>query len=77
MEENGQLILLGLQLQDFGMRLKSLRLSKGISQQKLAEMSGVAASTIRRMEDDKDVPKLDTVYKVILSLGYKLNLSML
>lgn len=45
------------------------RTEKGISQKKLEELSGVAQPVIARMETGKTSPQLDTVLKVLASLG--------
>ena len=45
------------------------RNAKGISQKKLEEMSGVSQPVIARMETGKTSPQLDTVLKVLASLG--------
>lgn len=45
------------------------RQEKGISQKKLEEMSGVRQPVIARMESGKTSPQLDTVLKVLASLG--------
>ena len=45
------------------------RQEKGISQKKLEEMSGVKQPIIARMEKGSTSPQLDTVLKVLYSLG--------
>ena len=45
------------------------RQEKGISQKKLEEMSGVRQPIIARMEKGSTSPQLDTVLKVLNSLG--------
>lgn len=45
------------------------RNEKGISQKKLEGMSGVSQPVIARMETGKTSPQLDTVLKVLASLG--------
>lgn len=45
------------------------RQEKGISQKKLEEMSGVKQPVIARMEKGSTSPQLDTVLKVLASLG--------
>lgn len=45
------------------------RQEKGITQKKLEEMSGVKQPIIARMETGKTSPQLDTVLKVLASLG--------
>ena len=45
------------------------RHEQGISQKKLEELSGVSQPVIARMETGKTSPQLDTVLKVLASLG--------
>ena len=45
------------------------RNEKGISQKKLEEMSGVKQPVIARMETGTTSPQLDTVLKILFSLG--------
>ncbi|WP_455224750.1 helix-turn-helix domain-containing protein [Granulicatella sp.] len=45
------------------------RLEKGITQKKLEELSGVKQPVIARMESGKTNPQLDTVLKILESLG--------
>lgn len=45
------------------------RNEKGLSQKKLEELSGVKQPVIARMESGKTDPQLDTILKVLASLG--------
>lgn len=45
------------------------RNEQGLSQQKLGELAGVSQPVIARMETGKTSPQLDTVLKVLASLG--------
>lgn len=45
------------------------RNERGISQKKLEEMSGVKQPVIARMETGATSPQLDTVLKILFSLG--------
>lgn len=45
------------------------RNEKGLSQKKLEELSGVKQPVIARMETGKTDPQLDTILKVLASLG--------
>ena len=47
----------------------SARNEQGISQRKLAEMSGIKQPVIARMENGTNSPQLDTVLKVLGALG--------
>ena len=44
------------------------RESKGITQQQLAEMSGLKQSSIARLESMKAIPKIDTLFRVLKPL---------
>ena len=57
----------------FILKLKKLRESKGLSQYKLAELSGVAQPIINRMEQGVNSPNVDTVVKILAPLGKKLD----
>lgn len=46
-----------------------LRKEKGISQRQLGEMSGVKQPVIARMENGKTIPNLNTLLRVLASLG--------
>lgn len=48
------------------------RESKNISQRQLAEMSGVKQSAIARLESMKATPRIDTLFKLLVPLGYTL-----
>lgn len=53
-------------------KLIEAREKKGISQRQLAEMSGLKQSAIARLENMKVTPQIDTLFKVLKPLGYKL-----
>ena len=48
------------------------REEKGITQEKLAEMSGLKQSAIARLEKMSTTPQIDTLIKILTPLGYKL-----
>ena len=48
------------------------REKKGISQRKLAELSGVKQPAIARLESMKATPQIDTILKLLVPLGYTL-----
>lgn len=52
--------------------MKSRRKTLGISQQDLAEMSGVSLATIKDIERGKGNPSLDTVQKILDILGMEI-----
>lgn len=50
------------------------REEKGLSQRELAELSGVKQPAIARMESMKSTPQIDTLLKVLVPLGYTLEI---
>ncbi len=50
------------------------REKKGLSQRELAELSGVRQPAIARLENLKAMPQIDTLFKVLLPLGYTLEI---
>lgn len=50
------------------------REAKGLSQRELAEISGVKQPAIARIESMKSTPQLDTLLKVLVPLGYTLEI---
>jgi transcriptional regulator with XRE-family HTH domain len=60
---------------DFGPYLRRLRRVRGLTQDELAERSGLSADTVRRLEHDTFSPSLDTLIK--LCEGLSLSLSTL
>ncbi len=50
------------------------REAKGLSQRELAEMSGVKQPAIARMENLKSTPQIDTLLKLLVPLGYTLEI---
>ena len=48
------------------------REAKGITQQELAQLSGVKQSAIARLESMKSTPQIDTLFKILKPLGYTL-----
>ena len=50
------------------------REEKGISQRKLAEISGVKQPAIARLENLKATPQIDTLFKVLYPLGYTIEI---
>lgn len=53
----------------FGQRLKTLRKSKGLTQEKLAEILDLSYMTIRRWEADKIVPRMNEIKAIAHALG--------
>ncbi len=58
-------------LNEFGKRLASLRRSKQLSQEELANRAGLHAVAITYIETGKRLPKLNTVYKLATGLGIR------
>ena len=52
--------------------LIELREAKGLTQKQLAEAAGVKQSAIARLEGLKSTPQIDTLFKVLTPMGYKL-----
>ena len=50
------------------MSLKEIRVSKGLTQQKLSDLSGVAREVIARTETGKTVPELQTIIRLAKAL---------
>lgn len=53
-------------------KLIEAREQKGISQKKLAEMSGLKQPAIARLERMQTTPQIDTLFRVLKPLGYTL-----
>lgn len=53
---------------DSGDRIRAARSARGLSQSRLAELSGVAAVSIRSYETHKRFPKLDQIKKLAAAL---------
>ena len=55
------------------MRLKQIRLQKGLSQSELADLSGIDTSNISRLETGCRSPNLQTIKKVASALKISLD----
>ena len=53
------------------------REARGLSQRELAEISGVKQPAIARLESMKAIPQIDTLLKVLIPLGYTLEITPL
>jgi len=53
-------------------KLIEAREQKGISQKRLAEMSGLKQPAIARLERMQTTPQIDTLFKILKPLGYTL-----
>ena len=53
----------------FGKRVKDLRISKKLSQEKLAELSGLHSTYIGQIERGEKSPTIESIYKISVGLG--------
>ncbi len=53
-------------------KLVEAREAKGLTQEQLAKAAGVKQSAIARLENLKATPQIDTLFKVLTPMGYKL-----
>lgn len=49
------------------------REEKGMSQRELSKLSGIKQPAIARIESMKSTPQIDTLFKLLVPLGYTLN----
>lgn len=56
-----------------GLRLKEVRERIGMSQYRLAKVSGISQSTISDIENGKMSPSVDTMYRLCSALGVTLS----
>lgn len=59
---------------DFVGKLIEAREQKGISQKRLAEMSGLKQPAIARLERMVATPQIDTLFRILKPLGYTLEI---
>ncbi|WP_324825071.1 helix-turn-helix transcriptional regulator [Sinanaerobacter sp. ZZT-01] len=55
-------------------RLIEVRAEKGLSQRDLSALSGIRQSSIARLERMKATPQIDTLFKLLLPLGYTIEI---
>ena len=70
-EEDGQMIELEKELI---MTLVRIREEKRLTQAQMAELCGVSQPTIARMERATHSPQLDSLFKILVPLGYTLQI---
>lgn len=70
-EEDEQMIALEKELI---MTLVRIREEKGLTQAQMAELCGVSQPTIARMERSTHSPQLDSLFKILVPLGYTLQI---
>ena len=63
-------------LDGFRSIVKAIRIGKGISEKKLAEMAKVSPHTITGIENGTSIPKLDSVIKIFDALGYTMDVRL-
>jgi DNA-binding XRE family transcriptional regulator len=56
-------------------QIVKIRKLKKISQIELAKKANVSQQAISRLENEKHIPKLDTLMKIVDGLGFKLTLA--
>ena len=56
------------------MTLVRIREEKGLTQAQMAEICGVSQPTIARMERATHSPQLDSLFKILVPLGYTLQI---
>lgn len=49
--------------------LKEYRKRQNLSQEKLSDLTGIDRKTIFRIENDKNIPKIDTYAKIVMALN--------
>ena len=70
-EEDEQMIALEKELI---MTLVRIREEKGLTQAQMAELCGVSQPTIARLERATHSPQLDSLFKILVPLGYTLQI---
>lgn len=55
-------------------KLIEAREAKGLTQGQLAEAAGLKQSAVARLERMKVTPQIDTLFKVLTPMGYKLTI---
>ena len=53
-------------------KLIEAREAKGLTQKQLAEVTGLKQSAIARLESMKVTPQIDTLFRLLTPMGYKL-----
>lgn len=62
-------------MEELGKQIAERRKKKGLSQQDLAEMSGVSSRTINSVEQGKANPSINVLSKMVRPLGFVVTLS--
>ncbi len=56
----------------YGAVVQRARTSRGMTQQQLAAISGIEQSNISAIENDRRVPTVETLHRLLASCGYEL-----
>ena len=56
---------------ELGQKIKTLRTSKGLSQEELAQQAGISLRTVQRIENDEAEPRGDTLIRLAAVLNVK------
>ena len=56
-------------------KLIEAREARGLTQKKLAEAAGIKQSALARLESLKATPQIDTLFKVLTPMGYRLTIA--
>ena len=62
-------------MEELGKQIAERRKKKGLSQQDLAEMSGISPRTINAVEQGKANPSINVLSKMVKPLGFVVTLS--
>ena len=65
-----------MHLPELILELKKRRVTLNVTQEQLAEISGVGLRTLKQFESGKGNPTLQTLYKLAEALGLKLKLEV-
>jgi transcriptional regulator with XRE-family HTH domain len=56
----------------YGAFVRSVRASRGLSQAELAEVAGVPQPNLSAIENDRRLPSVDTLNRILVACGYEL-----
>lgn len=61
---------------DVGLIIRSARISRGVTQQDLAERAGTTQTAISRLENNGTSPTIETLSRVLLCLGLQATITV-